>query len=145
MSSFVYQRLKKAIADGDFDWTSADLKLLLLDAAGGFVADPTDDSLDVIDGELDVAGYARVALTSRTTDRNDGDLSAAWLLDDVTFPALGVDLAGVSVAGAIVFVEVVDDSDSWPALYLEDVAGLLNGTDFVVTFDPAGLLTFRDG
>ena len=138
--SFPFQALKTALGSG-FDWTTADVRLLLLDAAGGFSEDPTIDFVSGIAGELAGTGYARQAIAGRTVERDDDELLVRWHADATVFPDLG---PAPAVAGAIVFVFVTDDSDSWPALYLDDVAGIPNGTDFTVSYDAAGLLRLRD-
>lgn len=138
--SFPFQALKTALGSG-FDWTTADVRLLLLDAAGGFSEDPTIEFLTGIDGELVGTGYDRQPITGRTIERDDAELLVRWQADATVFPDLG---PASAVGGAIVFVFVTDDSDSWPALYLDDVEGTPNGTDFTVSYDAAGLLRLRD-
>jgi hypothetical protein len=140
--SFAFQALKTALGSG-FDWTTADVRLLLLDAAGGFSEDPTLDFVSAVDGELATDGYARQPITGRTTERDDDELLVRWHADATVFPDLGPGLGGPSVGGAIVFVFVTDDSDSWPALYLDDVDAATEGTDFTVSYDAAGLVRLR--
>lgn len=140
--SFAFQALKSALGSG-FDWTTADVRLLLLDAAGGFSEDPTIDFLSAVDGELATVNYARQPITGRTIDRDDAELLVRWQADATVFPDLGPGIGGPDVRGAIVFVFVTDDSDSWPALYLDDVEAATEGTDFTVSYDPSGLVRLR--
>lgn len=137
--SFVFQALKAAIGSG-FDWSTADVRLLLLASGGGFSEDPTIDLASGIDGILDAAEPPIV--TGRTVERDDEAGLARWHADAVVFPDLE---AGHHVDGAILFVVPAGDpGSSWPAIYLSDVSGLTNGTDFTVSLDPAGVLRIRD-
>ena len=141
MASFSFHRLKRELSAGAFDWTTTDLRMLLLAEGGGFTEDPALDSIDALDGELDVAGYDRQAVTGRALDRDDAEGLTRWLADDVIFPTVG---PGATVAGAVIYVHGATDLLAWPALYLEDVAGALNGTDFTVTLDELGVVRIRD-
>ena len=141
MASFVFQRLKLALAAGSVQWDDEALEvgLLLLDADGGFDPDPTIDDVDALAGEVAVTGYARQPVAGRTVERSDGDVLARWLADDVVFPSVG---PGATVAGAVLYFG--SGPTAWPGLYLPDPAGTLNGTDYTVAMDPLGILRFRD-
>jgi hypothetical protein len=145
---FLYNTAKVAVASGLLAWPTAPLNMLLVDAASGYgdIADPDVDFLSGLPAatiELATTGYARQPLAGLAVNRNDVDDRSEWIADDVVFPTLGTLVAGPTVAGAIVFVQVSDDTDSWPVLWLPDVAGTVNGTDFTVTLDPSGIVRLR--
>lgn len=140
MASFTFHRLKRELSAGAFDWTTADLRMILLGDGLGFTEDPSLDSVDALDGELVAAGYARQAVTGRTLDRDDVEGLTRWLADDVVFPELGPG----AVAGAVIYVHGASDLLSWPAIYLADVVADTNGTDFTVTLDELGVVRIRD-
>lgn len=141
MASFSFHRLKYELSAGAFDWTTADLRMLLLGEGLGFTEDPALDSIDALDGEASAfAGYARQAVTGRALDRDDLEGLTRWLADDVVFPTLGPG----EVAGAVIYVHGASDLLSWPALYLADVVATTNGTDFTVTLDELGVVRIRD-
>lgn len=139
--SFAFQRLKLALGTG-FDWATADVQALLLDADGGFAEDPTLDSVDALTGELATTGYARQATSGRTVERDDGANLVRFQIDDVVFPDLGPASDGPTVGGVVLFVNTGDDSDSWPAVWI-DFTGETNGTDFTVSFDADGAVRLR--
>lgn len=142
MASLIYNRLKQEVGEG-FDWATADVRLLLLDAAGSYVADPDDEFVaDLTPGsnELATTNYARAALANQVVTRDDVNDRAAWTADDVVFAGLGPSSGGPTIGGAVLYVHVTDDSDSWLVAFLEDVAGTVNGLDATVAFDPTGII-----
>lgn len=139
MASTIYNTLKEAVGDG-FDWAAADVRLLLLDAAGSYTVDPTDQFVaDLTPGsnELSTTNYARKVLANKAVALNGN--RAEWTADNVTFNDLGGS-PFPTVGGAVLFVQVTNDADSWLIAYLEDVAGVTNGLDATIAFDPTGIV-----
>ena len=135
----------KAALGAGFEWTADDVRILLLEGEGGTEPDRTAETIDALTGdELDTDNYARQPVTGRAIERGDADDLARWLADDLTFADLGPFTDGPNVAGAVLFVHLTDDTDSWPLLWLADVTGETNGTDFTVAFDPTGVVRLRD-
>ena len=142
MANLTYNVLKEAVGDG-FDWAAADVRLLLLDAAGTYVADPDDEFVaDLNPGanELDTDNYARAALTGKAVLRNDTDNRAEWIADNVVFEDLGPTSAGPTIQAGVLFVQVTTDADSWLVAYLDDITGVTNGLDATVQFDSTGII-----
>lgn len=142
--SFPFQRLKLALGTG-FDWTTDDLRVWLLDDATLIVPDPNIDLMTSVVGLLVTDNSDPVALSGRTVERDDPEQLTRFLADDAIFGDLGPGSGGPVVGAAIIGVWAGSGGvDSWPAIYLPEVTGATNGTDFTVAFDPAGVLRLRN-
>lgn len=141
---FLYNAAKARLGLG-FDWTAGTKKLLLVDAAAGYVPDP--DAVFVADldpdVELDTDNYARGTITGRTVETDDTANVARWLASAPIFEALGPGSGGPNVGGAIVIEETGDDATARLLVWLPDVAGPTNGTDWLTSFPAEGLVLFR--
>lgn len=142
MASIIYNALKQHVGEG-FDWVSADVRLLLLDAAGTYTPDPDDEfvaDLDPGTNELDADNYVRKALSGKAVNLNTTDDRAEWVCDNVIFSDLGPSVSGPTIQAAVLYVHDTDDSDSWLVAYLDDVTGQTNGLDATIAFDASGII-----
>ena len=144
---FLYNYAKLRLGTG-FDWTSANVRLLLVDAAAGYVPDP--DAVFVADVdpatvELDTDNYSRQYVDDRTVTKDDAVNVARWNASGPVFADLGPGSGGPNVGGAILFEEGVAPDDATDRLiaWLPDVVGPTNGTDWTVYFPAAGVVLFR--
>ena len=122
------------------DWSSVDLRVLLLDPASTYVFDATDEFVaDLTPGsnELSTTGYARVTLGTSTPTWDAGSSAWRFLADAPVFPALG----GTEVVTAAVFFEqVTTDSDSLLISHHTFAGVTLDGTDLTVNLPSGGFL-----
>lgn len=142
MASIIYNRLKVEVGEG-FEWETADVRLLLLDAAGTYTPDPDDEfvaDLDPGSNELDTDNYARQALANKAVNLNDVDNRAEWTADNIVFSDLGPGVGGPTIGGAVLYVHATNDADSWLIAFLEEVTGTVNGLDATIAFDPTGII-----
>lgn len=140
MANFVYTRAAKLIMDGDIDFASADIRMLLVDSST--TAD-TEKDIGTLSGfstlgELSGTGYTRKTLASKATSQDDANDRAEFDAADVTWTGLN---AGTAQA-AILYLHVTNDSDSIPLLYI-DTGGfplVTNGSDATIVWPAEGIL-----
>ncbi len=142
MASFVYNEIKRALAEGEIDLGSGgdDIRVALV--MSNTTAD-TEDDADVIDDfttldEYDGANYVRKALANEAVAEDAGNDRAEFDADDVTWSALG---AGTrQCVGAVLYKHVTDDTDSVPIAFIDlaDFDG--NGGDVTVQWNAEGIL-----
>lgn len=130
MTDFVYTDARARLASGGLDWGNADLRVLLLDAAGTYVPDPSDVFVaELLPGanELDATNYQREPLTGRSVEISGDEVEL--IADDVTWVDLadGDDSPYPSVQALVIFEQVTDDSDSRLVAWIESGAGQTNG------------------
>jgi hypothetical protein len=133
MANTIYPKGKKAILDGDVDFLTDTIKIVLCDATVTY--NSAHDFLD------DIAAGDRVAtsgaLASRTT--LDGQFDAA----DVTFSAL----SGNTVTSWILFKDTGTEATSQLIAFFDTVSGggalsfTPNGGNFTLSFGASGILT----
>jgi hypothetical protein len=142
---FIYNGAKALFLGGGHSWaTDPDLKLILLDSSGGYAPDPDVDYVAGLGAvELDTDNYARQAITSRSVARDDSTNLVRWLASGPVFADLGPGPGGPIVGGAVVIHDTGDDATSETVLWLPEVVGATNGTDFSVSFPVAGLAVFQ--
>lgn len=112
------------------------LKLLLIQD-GLEPADPDVDTLDEIVGgspeaEVTASGYARQALSNVTLNVDDPNDFAYLDAADVLFSGM---TAGQDVGGALLYLEVTNDSDSIPIAWYEFTSAIDTGNDISVRWN----------
>ena len=133
MANAVYPKGKKAILDGDVDFLTDTIKIVLVDAT--YTYSTAHDFLDDIDAGDRVATSA--ALSSKTT--TDGAFDAA----DVTFTSL----TGNTVTSWVLFKDTGSAATSQLIAYFDTVSGggalsfTPNGGNFTLSFGASGIFT----
>ena len=133
MANAVYPKGKKAILDGDVDFLTDTIKIVLVDAT--YTYSTAHDFLDDIAAGDRVATSA--ALSSKTT--TDGAFDAA----DVTFTSL----SGNTVTSWVLFKDTGTASTSQLIAYFDTVSGggalsfTPNGGNFTLSFGASGIFT----
>lgn len=116
MAQAVTNKAKTLIAQGALNLQTADLRMGLLKVCAN-VATSTPDINFITDMEAHAdfaeltgaAGYARVALGTKTVTEDDSIDAAKIDAADVSFGALA---AGGTIVGAFIYVNVTNDTDS---------------------------------
>ena len=133
MANAVYPKGKKAILDGDVDFLTDTIKIVLVDAT--YTYSTAHDFLDDIAAGDRVATSA--ALSSKTT--TDGAFDAA----DVTFTSL----SGNTVTSWVLFKDTGSAATSQLIAYFDTVSGggalsfQPNGSNFTLSFGASGIFT----
>lgn len=133
MANAVYPKGKKAILDGDVDFLTDTIKIVLVDAT--YTYSTAHDFLDDIAAGDRVATSA--ALSSKTT--TDGAFDAA----DVTFTSL----SGNTVTSWVLFKDTGSAATSQLIAYFDTVSGggalsfTPNGGNFTLSFGASGIFT----
>ncbi len=142
MASFVYNEAKRALAAGEIDLDTDDIRVALV--MSNTTAD-TEDDVNLMNGfstldEMDGANYVRKALASEAINEDAGNDRAEFDADNVTWTALG---AGTrEVTGMIVYKHVTDDTDSVPPAYI-DSGGFpftAGGGDVTINWNVEGII-----
>jgi hypothetical protein len=125
MASFVYDKGRKAFADGGIAWLTDDIKVVLV-TSGYSPSQSGDDFLSVI-----VAGN-RVAASGNLA----GKSSTAGVLDatDVTYPAL----TGAAFNAAVIYKDTGVEASSQLIAYIDNFTGLPytpSGIDVTLVWD----------
>ena len=124
-------------------WSSLDVRVLLLDAAGSYIFDESHDSLDALNlgsNELNTVNYSQQALSGESViaGSSEADLDA----NDIGWTALGPNSGGPAVQAVVVYF-YVDGSgtNDIPYLYLSDgFPKQVNGEDFTLHWNLSGLV-----
>jgi hypothetical protein len=133
VANAVYPKGKKAILDGDVDFLTDTIKIVLVDAT--YTYSTAHDFLDDIAAGDRVATSA--ALSSKTT--TDGAFDAA----DVTFTSL----TGNTVTSWVLFKDTGSAATSQLIAYFDTVSGggalsfTPNGGNFTLSFGASGIFT----
>lgn len=146
MTKFVYTPALAAIAKGEIDLATDDIRAALV--MTNTTADTDEDaqfvaSVGTLD-EYDGAGYARQALNTQAVATNTVADRADFTADTSTFPSLA---AGSRDAQAAVLLKHVTNNADSPIIAYNDEGGFPlagNGQDFIVDWDVAGLIQFRN-
>lgn len=126
--SFCYQKGKQQLASAALNLSSADLRVIL--AMTNTTADTEKDknfisSFTTLD-ECNGANYARADLAGVTLVRDDPNLIVYVDATDATFTNLG---AGTRQnQGAILYVHVTNDADSYPFAWIDSGGFPFDGT-----------------
>lgn len=133
MANLVYNRGKEAIAKGEIDLDTSDLRVMLVKST--YVENA--DHLTVDDGsandpashEITVAGYARGALAGKVVTRDDTNDFAYLDGTDQLFAALA---AGETIGGAVLYRHSGVDSGNILLSYYDLANTPTNGGDVTV-------------
>ena len=145
--SFTYTHAVTEFAKGNIDLVNDDIRVLLV--MTNTTAD-TEKDVDDIDAfstldEMDGANYVRKALANEAVTEDEANDRGEFDADDVTFSALGNGTR--SMAAAVVYKFVTDDTDSIPIWYIDDSPFPTNpgGLDFILQWNAEGIAHFETG
>ena len=146
MADFVYNEAKRALASGELDFTSDDIRVLLV--MTNTTADTEDDvntfagfsTLDEFDGSNYSSGG--VALTGEAVNEDAGNNRAEFDANNATFSSIG---AGTrQIQACIVYKWITNLNSSLPIAYI-DSGGFpisANGGDLTIQWNAEGILNF---
>lgn len=122
MENFVYTH-GLALLEATADWTTLDLRAVLLDATSTAGADRDAEFVDDIGtlGEVTGTGYARQALTSLATALSEANDALALTAAALAYAAIDVG----DIAAVLIYHHETDDTDSIPLFHI--------GNGFTVT------------
>lgn len=142
MATHVFNEAKRALLAGELDLNGHDIRAMLV--MTNTTVDTENDGISTISqfttlDEFNGSGYTRKALANEAVNKDDGNDRAEFDADDVTWTALGA--GSRSVQGVLIYRHVTNDADSVPICFLEfATAKTPDGSDFVLQFDPEGIL-----
>jgi len=133
MASGVYNNAKQG--GTQFVWGTDTIMCLL--NSSSYTFDPDHDTVDNVDAnELSGTGYVRKTLASKTVTVDDTN-------DEVRFDAADITWTGANfgtVAGAVVYKFVTNDTDSVPLVWAELTSpAVTNGGDFTLQWSSDGV------
>lgn len=139
--SFAYNEFKRALARGEIDLQSDDIRAMLV--MSNTTADTEDDANTISDfstlDECDGANYARQALANEAVNEDAANDRAEFDADNVVFSSLG---AGTRQnVGLVVYKHVTNDADSVPLFYI-DTGGFpfdASGSDVTIQWNTEGI------
>lgn len=142
--SFFYNNAKHQLALGNLDFATDDLRVALV--MTNTTVDTEDDvifltAFTTLD-EMDGANYVRKAFAGEALTKDSPNNRSEFDANDITWTALG---AGTrSVAGALVYLHVTDDTDSPAIAYIDDggFPFVANGGDVTIQWNAEGILHF---
>lgn len=120
MASLVQNNYKRAIAEGELDMVSDDIRCALL--MTNTTADTENEkslmnAFTTLD-ESDATGYARVSLASQAVTQDASNNRAEFDAADISFTGLGGD-ATRDYQGVLIYKHVTNDTDSIPLAFIE--------------------------
>jgi len=133
MANFIFNEAKRALAAGELDLDTDDLRLMLV--MTNTTADTEDDvnfvgSFTTLD-EYDGASYARQAIAGKVINEDAANNRAELDGTDTVFTSLG---AGTRQAqAAVLYKHVTNDADSVPIAYFDTGGFPFDGTGSNVT------------
>ena len=126
MANTLYDSARKGYLEGQFNWLSDTVKVLLVSTSAYTVNAGTHKFLSDISGSARIAGP--VTLTAKATTGGAADAA------DVTFSAV----SGASIEAIVIYVDTGTESTSPLIAYIDTATGLPitpNGGDIIVTWD----------
>lgn len=141
MASFWYDEAARAIPAGEVDLDGGDIRaaLLMSNTTAGTERDKATLSAFTALDECNGAGYARVALTSKTVTKDTvnhrGQIDAA----DVTFSLVGASTR--QVVAVLIYKHMGADGVNVPLCYIDNLTGFPctpNGADIYIQWASAG-------
>lgn len=145
MANIVYDNAKRALLAGEIDLNADDIRCLLVmtnTTADTEKAKLTISGFTTLD-EMDGSGYSRQALTGEAVAVDGTNNRGEFTASDITFQ--NVSAGTRSVAGAILYQFITNDTDSVPIAYI-DTAGSLafplspNGGSIIIAANAEGLI-----
>lgn len=141
MSSLVYNGTKEALLNGNFDFGSDDLKVVLV--TDGYTPDiDADEFLDDISSEVSGTGYSSggKSLANVSVGRDDANDRAYLDADNLTWP-----LATFTARAAVVYQNTGTPSTSRLLAYVDfDEDKISSGQDFTIEWHANGILYLGD-
>jgi len=134
MANTLYDAARQRFLEGQFNWLTDTIKVLLVDAGAYTVQTGVHQYLSDISGSARIAGP--VTLTSKTTTGGAADGA------DVTFPSV----SGASIEAIVIYADTGTESTSPLIAYIDTATGLPitpNGGDIIVTWDNGTNKIFR--
>jgi hypothetical protein len=133
MANFWYNEAKRALAAGELDLDTDDLRVILVMT---FTTADTEDDVNTISGfttldEYDHVGYARVAIANLQINEDAANDRAEVDGDNTVFASLGVGTR--QCQAAIVYKHVTNDADSVPIAFYDTGGFPFDGTGSNVT------------
>lgn len=144
--SFVYEKAITKVV-GATNLASADVRVLLV---GASTTADTETEIEFLSGfttldEISATNYARKTVASEAINEDLTNNRAEFDFEDQTWSSLG-GASNDTIQGAVVYVHVTDDTDSWPLCYLDDNGSSFNkttnGSDMVLTLNAQGVIQF---
>ena len=138
MASFITNRAKAGFTNGELDWDTDTIKVLLVTSAND--ADADDDFIGAIGtlGELSGTGYAagfggagRKSLATKSVEQDETNDRANLKADNVTWSAIDAGTA----ASVLVVKEVTNDADSILIARIDITSVVTNGGDLTIKWD----------
>lgn len=145
MADVIYNIAKKSFADGNLDWDTHNIGVLLLSSSSTYTPNPDHNYVrDIFDNggvELSGTGYSRKLLTNKTVTKDDSIDKAILDADDVTWTAIN---AG-TVKAAVLYRRVgsSDNNSSDILIAYIDSGGFpvtTNGGDFTIQWNANGII-----
>lgn len=139
MSNVFIKPVEDAL-QGDFDWVTDTIGILLISTTNSYVFDADDETVnDVLSdaAEFTDASYSRQTLDNTTVNRNEAEDRAEAQADNVVFE----DLDGDEIDSAITFVENGDDDNRFVIAHhtSDDFPLQANGGDVTIEWDASGV------
>lgn len=124
MANFLYTNAKRALLAGELDLDANTIRCLLV--MTNTTADTEKDKLTISGfttlDEMDGSGYSRQTLSGKAVAADNTNNRGEFTASDITFQ--NVSAGTRSVAAAILYKFITDDTDSVPIAYI-DTAGSL--------------------
>lgn len=137
----VYNRGKLILSNASTDWTTADIRVLLVTSAYTYVE--TQNFVSQITNELSGGSYARVALASKTITQDNGTNRSVLDAADTTFVTLGA-AAGTPAAAIVYKFNASDAAAELIAYELLTTPPIPNGGDYTIVWSANGVLYLGD-
>ena len=134
MANTLYDAARQRFLEGQFNWLTDTIKVLLVDTGAYSVVTGTHQYLSDIPTTARIAGP--VTLTAKTTTGGAADGA------DVTFPSV----TGASIEAIVIYSDSGTESTSPLIAYIDTATGLPitpNGGDIIVTWDNGVNKIFR--
>jgi len=146
VTTFGYLGGLQRICNGNIDWDSTALKMMLVDASyvpsvtDTFVSDGPGAAEIVVDGYAGgFGGAGRRLLTGKTVTRSNATKEIVLDADDVDFGILGGGAVEVPVSAGVIVRENTDDTNSPLMFYVQFADRTTDGTNFTVIFNTDGV------
>ncbi len=144
MANFIYTEAKRALAEGEIDFASDDIRVVL--CMTNTTCD-TEEDVTLMNGfsgdgldEYDGSNYGRAALANEAVASDEANDRAEFDATDYEFTALGVGTR--QCQGAVLYQHVTNDTDSIPIAWI-DAGGFPfdgNGGNVTIQWNAQGII-----
>lgn len=137
MASGMYLNGIKAFAEGDIDWASDTIKVMLMKDSYSENLASHDTVSDISSSESDGTNYSRKTISNRSV--SVGSTSVTLLTSDsgLTWSTINNDTVG----GLVIFAEGASDALSTLICFISFTDQTFNGGDFTITWSSAGIVS----